>query len=198
MKVQYPSAVQNFRLHSKGRCVVVEEKIKSSKDYTLRESIIEHLFVGQVLKALWAKERFDVEVLKPQVDNAGYDLVIGFNSGSKRDCPTIRHIQLKSSNADGKRDSVNVSLKLAEKPNWCVIWIFVDGKLDFESFLWFDSKICGCPFKDADFKKTKHSKGDSTGTKAERPGLREVPKTRFKKLSSLGDVIDRLFEEAPE
>jgi len=181
---------------------VVDEKIeKNSKDSvysSLRESIIEQLFIGQILKELWSQERFDVEVFKPQVDNAGCDLVIGFNSGRMKNRPTLRHIQLKASNASGKRDSVNVSLKLAEKPNWCVIWIYVDGKLDFKSFGWLDSQACQPSLKDANFKVTRHSKGDSTGKKAKRPGLREVPKSKFEKLSSMGEVIGRLFAEAPE
>lgn len=181
---------------------MVDEKIeKNSKDYThssLRESIVEHVFAGQILKALWEQDRFDVEVLKPQVDNAGYDLAIGFNSGRMRDRPILRHVQLKCSNANSKTDSVNVSLKLAEKPNWCVIWIFVDGKLEFKSFGWLDSRACRPSLKDANFKVARQTKGDSTGKKAKRPGLREVPKNRFEKLPSIGDVIGRLFQEAPE
>jgi hypothetical protein len=181
---------------------VVKGKIeKNSKDYThssLRESIIEHLFAGQILKTLWEQDRFDVEVLKPQVDNAGYDLAIGFNSGRKRDRPTVRHIQLKCSNASSKTDSVNVSVKLTEKPSWCVIWIFVDGTLDFKSFGWLDSQTCHPSFNDANFKVARHTKGDSTGKKAERPGLRVVPKSKFAKLSSVGEVMGRLFADAPE
>lgn len=172
---------------------------RNSKDSTrssLRESIIEHLFVGEILRKLWLRDEIrknvtQVEVLKPQVDDAGYDLVIDCNS-------SIRHVQLKSSRADAKRDSVSISLKLTRKPSGCVIWVFFDpSTLSLGPFLWFGSRP-GHPLPDIeDFKVTKHTKGDATGKKADRPGLREVPKGRFERLASIDHVIDRLFEMAP-
>ncbi len=167
---------------------------RNSKDSTrssLRESIIEHLFVGEILRKLWLRNVTQVEVLKPQVDDAGYDLVIDCNS-------SIRHVQLKSSRTDAKRDSVNVSLKLRRKPSGCVIWVFFDpSTLSLGPFLWFGSRL-GHHLPDiANFKVAKHAKGDATGKKADRPGLREVPKGRFERLASIEHVIDRLFETAP-
>ncbi len=42
----------------------------------LRESIVEHTFVGELLSCLWRMKIYDVEVLRSEVDSAGYDLVI--------------------------------------------------------------------------------------------------------------------------
>ena len=129
-----------------------------------------------------------VEILKPQVDDAGYDLVIDCNS-------SIRHVQLKSSRIGAKRASVNISLKLAQKPSGCVIWVFFDpSTLILGPFLWFGSPP-GHPLPEIeDFRVTKHTKGDAKGKKADRPGLRDVPKGRFERLASIDELIDRLFE----
>ncbi|HMD84771.1 MAG TPA: hypothetical protein VKO18_08735 [Terriglobia bacterium] len=169
---------------------------RDSTRSSLRESIIEHIFAGEILRKLWLRDEIhenvtQVEILKPQVDDAGYDLVIDCNS-------SIRHVQLKSSRIGAKRDSVNVSLKLAQKPSGCVIWVFFDpSTVSLEPFLWFGSRP-GNPLPGIEtFKVTQHTKGDATGKKANRSGLRDVPKGRFERLDSIDDVIDRLFEMAP-
>lgn len=174
---------------------------RDSKDSTrssLRESIIEHIFVGEILRKLWLRNVTQIEVLKPQVDDAGYDLVIDCTPNPESKRSIIRHVQLKSSRTGAKRASVNVSLKLTQKPSWCVIWVFFDpSALSLGPFLWFGSRPGQPPPEIANFKKTKHTKGDATGKKAYRPGLREVPKGRFEVLASIDDVIDLLFETAP-
>jgi hypothetical protein len=170
---------------------------ENAKDYThssLRESIIEQLFVGKILQELWKRDCFEVEVLKSQVDSAGYDLAIDLSAMQKGGPPVVRHVQLKSSNDGGSRDSVNVSLRLAEKPNPCVIWIVVDKELEFKSFRWFEFESRQNFFDN--FKIAKHTKADSTGKKAQRPGHRVVPKTKFKHLATIKDVVDRLLSDS--
>ena len=172
----------------------------NSNDYTqssLRESLIEHLFVGEILKTLWLSRRTEVEVLKPQVDNSGYDLAIECRSGTEDGHSILRHIQLKASHTGAKRGSVNVSLKLTQKPNWCVIWIFFDPvSLKLGPFLWFGTEP-GKPRHDiSTLKLTKHTKGDSQGKKKERPGMREVSKAKFTSLASIENVIKLSFSGA--
>ena len=62
-----------------------------------REKLIEHLFIGEILKLSWASDQCSIEVSKPEVDNQGYDLIIENNS-------FLRHVQLKTS-AIGSRAS---------------------------------------------------------------------------------------------
>jgi len=175
----------NYADASEGEKVADENEKKNSTHSSLRESIIEHLFVGEILRQLWCRDEFKVEILKPQVDNAGYDLAIACNS-------TLWHIQLKTTNEDGKRSSVNIGLELTKKPNWCVIWIFVDRNLEFKKFCWFGSD--SGQFVEDDFKTTKHTKGDSKGNKAKRLGYREVPRSKFKELTK-DQVIQVLFRQ---
>ncbi len=58
-----------------------------------REALIEHLLVGEIMKHLWhASPPVELEILKPQVDDAGYDLALEARG-------VLRHLQLKSKSA---------------------------------------------------------------------------------------------------
>ena len=56
---------------------------------TLRERIVEHVFVGDVLRTLWRRGVTDVEILRPEFDAHGYDVVMSRG-------PVVRHVQLKT------------------------------------------------------------------------------------------------------
>ncbi len=45
---------------------------------TLRERIVEHVFVGETLRTLWQLGVTDVEVLRSEFDAGGYDLVMSY------------------------------------------------------------------------------------------------------------------------
>lgn len=153
---------------------------------TLRERIVEHVFVGDTLRRLWQRGVTDVEVLRSEFDAGGYDLVMSRGK-------IIRHIQFKSVMVDGKAARTSISLKLMEKPSGCVIWIVVTPDLDLDSFLWFGGPP-GQPLPDIrEFQVTKHSKGNAEGTKSERPNHRIVPRGKFEQLPTLDAVLTRLF-----
>ena len=87
---------------------------------TLRERIVEHVFIGDALRALWRRGVADVEVLRSEFDAHGYDLVMARG-------PIVRHIQFKTGVRD-KPAPVSVGRALADKPSGCVIWICVTLK----------------------------------------------------------------------
>lgn len=152
-----------------------------------REMLLEHLFLGEVLRSLWKAGVYDVEVLKPQVDDAGYDLVIECNG-------VARHVQLKSTHHRSRVARVNINVALAVKQSGCVIWIvFDESTLSLGPFRWFGGEP-GSPLPSLrGLKVAKHTKGDSTGKKAKRPNIRVLPKGRFEELSTIGEVVGRLF-----
>lgn len=153
---------------------------------TLRERIVEHVFVGAALQRLWQRGVTDVEVLRSEFDAGGYDLVMSLRK-------TVRHIQFKTIMVGGKAASVSVSTKLMEKPSGCVIWIVITPKLELQSYLWFGGAP-GAPLPDiADLKRAKHAKANVKGVKAERPNHRIVPRSHFDRLDTLDAVLDRLF-----
>lgn len=153
---------------------------------SLREKLIEHLFLGEVLKELWRRGRRDVEVLQTQVDNNGYDLVI--EAGG-----VMRHIQLKASHRTAKTREVGVQTALCRKPSGCVIWIWFDpDSLVFDRFLW-KGAVPGQPLPDLGERAVRHTRANSAGIKAERPSLRRLTKADFQQLENFGDLVDAMF-----
>jgi hypothetical protein len=67
----------------------------------LRESVIEHLFLGELSRTLWCQGKRDIEILRSEVDNSGYDVVVGCNG-------IMRYIQLKSSYASARTSKVGI------------------------------------------------------------------------------------------
>ena len=96
---------------------------------TLRERIIEHVFVGEALRALWRRGIVDVEVLHAEFDAQGYDIVMERGR-------IVRHIQFKTGMSP-RPDHVSVSKSLFDKRSGCVIWIRVTADLDMGPFFWF-------------------------------------------------------------
>jgi hypothetical protein len=97
---------------------------------TLRERIVEHVFVGDVLRTLWRRGVTDVEILRPEFDAHGYDVVMSRGA-------IVRHVQLKTKTTTGKSIKVSIGRALAEKPSGCVICIGLDNDLALGPFLWF-------------------------------------------------------------
>ena len=88
---------------------------------SFRENMLEHIFIGEILQEAWLVRGQTIEVLKPEVDNAGYDLVLECGG-------TCRYIQLKSSRLGAKAGYKDVNPKLAIKQGGCAIWIFYENK----------------------------------------------------------------------
>lgn len=159
---------------------------------TYREKLLEHLFIGEILRYLWSQGITSAEFLRPEVDNGGYDLVITCNS-------VIRHIQLKSSYLGSTTRRQKVHRRLEEKPSGCVVWLLFDPmSLDLGPFLWFGGTP-GEPLPDiSGFPIAKHTKGNSEGQKNERPNVRILSQGVFEKIDSIPALARRLFGEAHE
>lgn len=59
----------------------------------------------------WYERDVSLQVLRAEVDVAGYDLVVS-------DGDVLRHIQFKA----GKNGPVPISLRLCDAPSGCVVW----------------------------------------------------------------------------
>ena len=163
--------------------------IAHSQHSSLREMVIEHLFVGELLRHLWRAGHHDIEILRAEVDNAGYDFAIESNG-------VLRHVQLKASHRAGKRANVNLNVRLAAKPSGCVVWIFFDpDTMELGPYLWFGG-VPGEPLPELGDKVGRHSKGDSQGVKAERPNIRIVRKGQFEKLDHIEQIADKLLGQS--
>ena len=147
---------------------------------TYRESLVEHLFLGQLLPLYWkANPPRPLEVSKPLVDDAGYDLIL--------DAPNVvRHVQLKGSFRSSTTNGQNVHVRLASKPSGCVLWITYDSNLELGPFHWFGNEP-GKRLPDlSNFPIAKR------GNK-KRLNVHRISKGRFKLLTGLEDVCAHLF-----
>ncbi|WOI52257.1 hypothetical protein [Parvularcula sp. LCG005] len=151
-----------------------------------REQLIEHLFLAELLRALWLRRIYDAEVLKAEVDAAGYDVVVEVGG-------VLRHIQLKSRIRSGRASAVTISTALSAKPSGCVLWILFEAvTMTLGPFLFFGGGV-GEKLPDLGDRTARHTKADSTGHKAERSAHRRISKSKFETLNSMDEVIDKLF-----
>lgn len=161
------------------------EREAHSRHSQLRETIVEHVFVGDLLRHLWCERVFDAEILRSDFD-AGYDLVL-----TRKDI--VRHIQLKALRVGGATKSVNVSLMLSSKPSGCVLALGVTDDLAISNYRWFGGAP-GRPLPDiSKHQIAKHPKGNSKGVKHERPGHRKVGMSTFRTLPTIAAVAHALL-----
>ncbi len=156
-----------------------------------REMLLEHLFAGAIMRHLWLAGFSRLEMLKSQVDDSGYDLILEANS-------IVRHIQLKASYRGSATRRVNVNDALARKPSGCVIWMSFDPEtLDFDHFLWFGGSP-GTKLPDLDgFSNATHTKHNAKGDKTERPNIRIVPRSEFDRIDTIEELVTKLFGVFP-
>ena len=151
-----------------------------------RENLIEHVFLGELLRGLWRKNIRDLEVLRPEVDSGGYDLALEFRG-------LTRHMQLKSSYRGARRSEVTAHVKLLERPSACILWIFFDpDSLSLGPFLWFGGAP-GERMPALGETIATHTKPNGMLKKADRPAHRVIVKSRFIKLETMDDVIAKLI-----
>jgi hypothetical protein len=152
-----------------------------------REALLEHLFAGDVMKHLWIRGKWRLEVLKPQVDDGGYDLVLEANG-------VVRHVQLKGSFRGSKVRDTTINTLLSAKPSGCVVFMWFDQQsLELGPFAFFGGAP-GQPLPDiGGMKIGRYTKGNAQGVKAPRPTIRTVPLSAFLQLHTVNDVVEKLF-----
>jgi hypothetical protein len=153
---------------------------------SLREKVLEHLFIGELLRTLWIAGRRDIEVLRAEVDSSGYDVVLECNG-------VLRHVQLKSSHRHAKTRRVNVAVNLGNKPAGCVVWIEFDAQtLELGPFWWLGSKP-NSALSIAGHRAARHTRAGLDGVRGERPGLRSISRANFSRVESMAGLIEILF-----
>jgi hypothetical protein len=156
---------------------------------TLRERIVEHVFIGDALRLLWRQGVVDVEVLRPEFDAHGYDLVMARGR-------IVRHIQFKTGTAR-KPGEVSVARVLAEKPSGCVVWIRVDRDLTMGPFFWFGA-AAGEPLPALDsYLPPLRATHNKDGVRPPRVNHRLVPGKAFTEIATLASLLETLLGSLP-
>jgi hypothetical protein len=162
---------------------------KNSTNSTLRERIVEHVFVGDALRNLWRRGVVDVEVLRSEFDAHRYDLVMERGR-------IVRHIQFRTGNSKKPGDT-SISLALAGKPSGCVIWIRVAANLEMGPYFWFG----GAPGQQlppiAHYPIPLRATHRKSGVRPPRNNHRLVPGEDIRVLGTLDEVLETLFGDLP-
>jgi hypothetical protein len=151
---------------------------------TLRERIVEHIFVGEALRILWDKDITDVEVFRSEFDAHGYDLAM-----AQRDI--VRHIQLKTSLKKPRK--ISIAQSLAEKPSGCVIWIQITPDLKLGPYYWFGGTLGNQLPKISEFPNAMRPTRNKKGERPIRRNYREVPLSKFEEVKSLLEILEKRF-----
>jgi hypothetical protein len=102
-------------------------------------------------------------------------------------------MQLKSSFTGARRSEVTASVKLLDRPSACILWIFFNpDTLSLGPFLWFGG-AAGEKIPELGERVAKHTKPNSEQKKVDRPAHRIISKSRFAKLETIEDVIQKLM-----
>ena len=160
-----------------------------SLESSFREMMIEHTFVSEIMQEAWFRRDKTIEVLRSEVDSSGYDLVLEFDG-------VVRYVQLKGSRSGASTASTTVNTSLGNKPSGCIVWVWFRedesaGRMKLE-YLFFG----GGPrerLPDLGDRVGRHTKGDATGNKKERPNTRVLAKGRFSKIVDTEELMTRLF-----
>src|SRR3546814_17262552 len=88
---------------------------RRSQHSTLREKVVEHLFLAELSKEILLRAKTPFEVLRSEFDGHGYAIVVEAKG-------VLRHIQFKNSRADSKVRRQKVNVALTEKPGGCLLW----------------------------------------------------------------------------
>jgi hypothetical protein len=158
---------------------------------SFREKLLEHVFISELLQEAWLKQGRKIEVLRSEVDDCGYDLVL--MSG-----PVTRLVQLKSSRSSSTTSEQTVSLRLCERAGGCVLWLIFDedqetGRLQL-NYRFFGPGPGETLVLDEAFKTAKHVKANAQGVFLERPKHRVVTKKHFRPVpGGVSELITLLF-----
>lgn len=152
-----------------------------------REKTLEHIFVAECLRHLWRAGVFNAEVLRADVDAAGYDIVMEV-------AEQVRHIQLKASFNGSRTIRQTINRRLGDKPSGCVVWIKFDPQtMDLGPFGWFGGGPGeSLPSLDG-FGQAKHTRGNAEGDKGYRRNSVILRRQDFEWIATSQDVIGRLF-----
>lgn len=166
----------------------LQELITGFELSSYRENTFEQLFCSELLQAAWMQGLAPLEIDRPFVDFAGYDLVITCGAVS-------RHTQLKATVG-----RIKIHSALAEKPSGCVVNLrpAVTGDPPRIRF-WYDLfaalpgsrlDLTGLP---AARKAYNTRQPDGSFAKSERLQHVVVPRSRFQKKLDVDELLQGLF-----
>ncbi|MBM4117425.1 hypothetical protein FJ251_06715 [bacterium] len=160
---------------------------RDSQASSYREALAEHLLLAELLTTLWQSSRV-AEVLKPIPGQAGYDVVI--------DCEgRVRYLQIKSTTTGARTAQQFVHTRLARYPSACVVWAVLTRDMSaIDHFLWYGERMGQRLTGLGELEVARHTKANAEGMKAARPSVRRLPRTHFRRVKDVHELVELLFE----
>jgi hypothetical protein len=153
-----------------------------------KENLLEHVFIAELLQECAFVRNQAVEVLRAEVDDGGYDLLLQMGD-------IIRHVQLKTRSKKGRVRRVQVNVNLERHRGGCVVWVFWDVNPSTRrarlTYRWFGN---------GPTRRTKAlpgTVGRHTRGGGERPNMRVLKWGDFEAVPDTAVLVPRLFGRAP-
>jgi len=153
-------------------------QVGSQESHTV-EKLIEHLFLAEILQECWFRRRQLVEVLRAEVDTAGYDLILESRG-------VIRHVQLKASRKGARTSRQTINARLQERAGGCIVWVFY----------WVEAETgrAQLTYRWREARNLPERRGRHTRGRGERENTRVVTKGEFEAVPDAAALVDRLFD----
>jgi hypothetical protein len=153
------------------------------------ENILTHALVAAIAQDLWRRDPWlDVQVFKAEVDDSGFDLVLGCNGA-------MRYIQIKQTHLKGKVAKYSLRQDFPQMAGACAVVIVYDAvTLETDHCLFFGGPP-DSTMPDIGDNPVTQSPGRRTakGVRKIRENFRDVARSHFLGPLSIPQLVDLLF-----
>ena len=153
------------------------------------ENILTHALIARIAQELWTRDPWlDLQVFTSDVDDSGFDLVLGCGG-------VMRYIQIKQTHLHGKAVKYSLRLDFARMVGACaIVLVYQADTLEIDHCLYFggESKQT-LPFIEDHKVSQSPGRRGADGVRKFRENYRDVPRKAFHGPLSIAGLTDRLF-----
>jgi len=153
------------------------------------ENILTHAFIVAIAQELWRRDPWhDLQVFKAEVDDSGFDLVLGCRGG-------VRYIQIKQTHLQGNAVKYSLRLDFSKMVGGCAIVIVYRAEtLEIDHWLFLGGDPANA-MPSIEHLPATVSPGRRTaeGTRKVRENYRDVPRKFFQGPLTIAELLDLLF-----
>ncbi len=167
-----------------------EQQIKAlAERSSYVENVLRHSLIAELSSVVWSRDPFTaLQVFNAEVDDAGFDIVLGLGS-------QIRYIQLKQTHDQKIPTHCSVRLSFSILPGSCVVLMsHTILELRLTQFRFFGGSPMEPMESIAELRLSKlPGRRDVSGERKTRANYRDVPVRRFEGPYTAAQLLDALF-----
>ena len=153
------------------------------------ENILTHALIAKIAQELWSRDPWlDLQVFTSDVDDSGFDLVLGCKG-------VMRYIQIKQTHLQGKAVKYSLRLDFARMVGACaIVLVYQAGTLEIDHCLYFGGVSSETlPFIEDHKVSQSPGRRGADGVRKLRENYRDVPRRAFQGPLSIAELTDKLF-----